>query len=158
MAQSVPPNWTQVVGAFGQFVTWILVIVGWVVVNRQHDRRETRKEIRARLNELRDDLCKLEHLAEKYHIWPNHQESSARRIKVLLKRIGDGVDQIRLLNRQVHDARLVALRQAITYRNFDTESHRSQDLSGPLIAGINASVDELINALESGFRTRFPVI
>lgn len=156
MAQSVPPNWTQVVGAFGQFVTWILVIAGWVVVNGQHNQRETRKELRARLDELRSELCRLEQCAETYHTCPYHQEPVARKIKVLLQRISDGIDQVGILNRQVHDVRLIALRRSVTYHNFDTKSHVAQDLSGPLIAEINASVDELIKALESGFRTRFP--
>ena len=156
MEQNVAPNWTHVVSAVGQLVTWSLVVVGWLVINRQHNRREARKETRAQLDDLRDALVELERNAEDYHTASAHSETDARRIKVQLQRATYVVDRLGLLNRQERDVRIIALRRAITFKNFDTNGHAAQELSGELVAGINAAVDDLVNALESAFRLRNP--
>lgn len=149
-------NWNQVISAIGQLGTWALVIAGWLVINRQHNRREARKEIRAQLDALRDALIELEQASETYHSAQSRSEADARRIKVLLQRVVYVVDRLNLLNRQERDIRVIALRRAITIQNFDTKDHIAQELSGELIAGINATVDDLVNALELAFRARNP--
>jgi len=39
-----------------QIITWLLIMGGWWIVNRQNNWREKRKEIRAILNQLQSDL------------------------------------------------------------------------------------------------------
>lgn len=157
MEPNAAPNWGLWISAIGQFVTWCLVIAGWLVINRQHNRREARKETRAQLDELRIALVELEQSAENYHLAASHSEEHARKIKVQLQRAIYVIDRLGILNRLVRDVRVIALRRAITFRNFDSKDHVAQELSGELVARINATVDELINALELAYRTRNPV-
>lgn len=157
MEPNEAPIWTHVVSALGQVVTWSLVVAGWLVINRQHNRREARKETRAQLDELREALAELEQNAESYHSAANHSERDARRIKVQLQRATYAVDRLGLLNCQERDVRVIALRRAITFENFDTKDHIVQELSGELVAGINAAVDDMVNALEGAFRERNPI-
>lgn len=156
MAQN-DPNWTQVVGAIGQFVTWLLVVVGWCIVNTQHNQRETRKEIRDRVEELRKSVHLLEIISEEYHMAQAHSEEKAKEIKISLMRIKYAIDHIGFNNCNIIDTGFIGLRRAITLNNFDTKRHEAQSLSGELIANINAYVDTLMNLVESEFRSRFPV-
>lgn len=157
MAQSGPTDYSQLVSTIGQLVTWALVICGWLVVNWQHNKREARKELRAQLDKLRTTLSELEGQAEQYHTAPEHSEAEARRVKVMLQRLVYSLDHLNLLNNLAREMKVIALRRAITYRNFDTPKHSAQAIGGELIAGINAAVDDLVNALEERFRSRFPV-
>lgn len=156
MAQNTS-NWAVVISAVGQLITWVLVVVSWAVVNRQHNRRETRKELRAQLDQLKESLSSLEQIAEQYHSGASHDEGTARRIKLLLQRITNGVDQLGLLDDLTRQVKIISLRRAITYRNFDSSAYRPEPLTGELIASINASVDELVSVMETSFRTMFPV-
>lgn len=155
MAQNESPCWLQFVGALGQIVTWILVIVGWVVVNRQHNQRETRKELRAQLDKVRDTVFKIEGLSETYHTDESPSGSDAKQIKILIQRVGAAIDRLMLLESREAQKRIIALRQAITLHNFDTRVHKAQGQSSEIIANINSSVDALLNDLESKFQTRF---
>src|SRR5687767_4253854 len=58
MAQG--PEW-------GSAISWVVVFIGWLVVNRQHNKRETRKEVRAGLNDLIKLLDNIEDLSLEYH-------------------------------------------------------------------------------------------
>jgi hypothetical protein len=156
MEQSPPTtNWPLAFNAVAQVVTWLLVITGWVIINYQHNKRETRKEVRAQINRLRDMLGELEELAKQYHTAAQHSEPEAKRIKLMLQRVSYELEYLNLLDRIDRDISMIALRKAITYHNFDSQKHVSQDLGGELMAGIYASVDAILNVHELEFRSRF---
>ncbi len=155
-AQETAINWDFTLGAIAQFVTWALVVGGWIVINRQHNRREARKEIRAKLDKVCKDFTDLEKLAESYHMADTHSVVTARQIKLSLQRVVYSVDHLGLIKHQARDFKIIALRRAITFENFDTSAHSAQDPNGDLIAGINAAIDDLTNALETAFRDQFP--
>lgn len=83
-------NWVSEPENFRYFVapllTPLLVIIGWFVVSRDNDRRETRKEIRAQLNELAQRLDALTNSAVTYYCdTQNTDRNSAVTLEIQLK-------------------------------------------------------------------------
>jgi hypothetical protein len=141
--------------AWGDVVTWLLVIVGWLVVNWQSNLRETRKEIRERIDCLRDDILKLEDLSTRHHTVDNDPVRRAE-IKRLIaavaasaKMIGDAGLSIEKRSQLIRD-----LRQAITLRNFD-EEYAPVPVTDPIVIDIGASVAALLRATETAYSQRY---
>ena len=49
-----------------QFVPWVLIIVGWAIVNHQNNRRETRKEARSMADNAKRSTIELAALGVKF--------------------------------------------------------------------------------------------
>jgi Mg2+ and Co2+ transporter CorA len=155
MAQNIQFDISHIISAIGQVVTWILVIIGWTVINRQHNVRESRKEMRAQLDILRKSVLQVETRAENYHIAEKHSDEEARKIKVELTRVANIVDRLQLLNQHEQEHRIIKLRKSITLNNFDSHEHKQLSLDSNLIAKINSAVDDLINSLEQSYKQRY---
>lgn len=141
-----------------QIVSWLLIISGWLVINRQHNQREDRKELRTQLDKLIALLISLEGDAISYHLANEIESSSARNIKVKLKRVSHSVRHLSLGKVTDVNRRVISLRRAITLENFDTVHHTPQDPRSDLVDAINHSLDELVNYLEDAFRQKYPRI
>jgi len=50
----------------------------------------------------------------------------------------------------------VSLRQAISLKNFGSSEFIKQDGDSPILDEISWATEELIDALDSGYRTRYP--
>src|SRR5689334_20212946 len=103
-------------------ITWLLIIAGWLIVNWQSNLRETRKEIRERLDCLRDDTLRLEDLALQHHTVANDPVRRAEIRRMIaavassVRMVADAGLRIERRSQLVQD-----LRQAITLNNFDEE-------------------------------------
>ncbi len=53
--------------SIAQIIPWALVVGGWWIVNKQNNFREKRKETRALLNQLLDDLDAIKKQEFSYH-------------------------------------------------------------------------------------------
>lgn len=135
----------------GPLISWGLVIVGWLVINTQHNTRETRKEIRAALNDLYEMLNEIEDDAYKYHTGPGDPVLS-RKIK---RRVGQIFTRINLAFKNAVECRcsyeVATFRKAVTLHNFDTAVHKPLNQTDPVFEEITASRERLINVLENAF-------
>lgn len=135
-------------------VTWTMVLMGWLVINAQHNRRETRKEIRKSLDTLFENLKTLTDDSVKYHCSEERQKTLAEKIKRDIKSIIMTVASLGLLHHR--DGRLcIELRSSITLDNFDTNSHQQFDTNDILVLDIFDAVDNLSKALEMAFDRKF---
>ena len=73
-----------------QVITWLLVLLGWTLVNAQNNRREERKELRAALDRLSLRIEKLVALSIKY--WQSDVSSESDDTSWEIKRDLDNVE------------------------------------------------------------------
>ncbi|GMQ83713.1 MAG: hypothetical protein BMS9Abin06_0451 [Gammaproteobacteria bacterium] len=139
---------------FAQIITWLIVIGGWWIVNHQQDRRETRKEIRARLNEVRSRLELLENKSHVYHT-SEHDQATAREIKLHLTRLWFEAELLCLAKENLLSQSLTRLRRSITLNNFESKTHKPLPDDDQLIATISAAVVDLESLLEKGYSTHY---
>jgi len=143
------PSW------IGQAITWVLICLGWMVVNIQHNRRETRKEVRAALLELYKHLDGIEEAAFTYHT-EDGDVAVGRRIKRDLLQIAPRIVMARRGGAAYAYAKpLGAFRRAITIENFDTAQFAAKSPNAPIFDDITAAKRDLIVALESGYLHTF---
>lgn len=145
-------EWFKVLAPVG---TWLIVVVGWWIVDRQNNRRETRKEKRAKLDRVQKDIVELETAACAYHTGLDHSESSAREIVVSIQRISNDVMGLSLLDPTTENDALISMRRSITLRNFDLSTHKPLDPSSTLIREVSDSAQALMTILELGFQKRY---
>lgn len=140
----------------GSLVTWGLVALGWVIVSRQNDARETRKEIRSSLIDLYLFLDELEISAEKYHTSASADPLLSRDILRRIKQIHNRI-KLTLMGEvpAKFEKQLARFRRAITLSNFDTRDFQQQDINSEILANIEDAKRDLITVLENAFNDRF---
>jgi len=140
--------------SISQIIAWVLIVGGWWIVNKQNNFREKRKETRATLNQLLDDLDAIEKQAYDYHKALEAPTELGRDLKLALSRISKNVARQDLLpHGQRHP--ITKLRQAITLDNFDTDHFVTQTSDSEILAGISANKDDLVDALELHFKSQY---
>lgn len=136
----------EVVDAIGGIaeavVTWVLVVVGWIVVNDQNRHQEIARANHQRLNVLRALLDDIEQCALTLHC-DEYDETQSRRVRRLLKKAA--IDCKLLAECGAMDSawssQMIKLRQAITLQNFDRSGFRRQASGSPILAAIESAKD-----------------
>ena len=125
-------------------LSWILIIAGWVVVNDQNNKRETRKEVRASLLELYRILDEIEDAAYEYHT-TDGDAGKARKIVRAIHQIAPRIIMAKRGPIKFHYTRVLAdFRRAITFENFDTAAFKRKQPEDPFFDAIAAAKRELI--------------
>lgn len=139
-----------------RMATLCLVVVGWVVVDRRNNVRETRKECRsviANCNEAID--CVMEY-AKQYHTGNDHDGILASRIKFQIQRVSTYIKSLEGIGICIAKSHLLEFRQAITLNNFDSElTFRKQQIDSLLIEGIEQTGCALSESLDHAFYAIF---
>ncbi|MBT8419232.1 MAG: hypothetical protein KJO08_00060 [Gammaproteobacteria bacterium] len=145
--------------------TWIVIVVGWIVVNQQNNARETRKELRARLDVVQAWTFELVELAIGYHTdepkspdkYSNKYQE--RRIKSRIDRVTRAVSALgrstlgKRLYRPTHEA--FYFRQAVTLHNFETAEYKPQAPDSELVENIAMTAQSLVETLEEAYSERY---
>lgn len=137
-----------------QVITWLLVIAGWLTVNAQHNSRETRKEIRSKIDAVRERIEELEREAIHYHTTA-HDYQRAQLLKSYLQHLWTDASLIKIVPEAELGRSLATLRRAMTLRNFDASDHVALDLDDEQIAQISVAIADLATLLERGYMRRY---
>ena len=149
MVQEVaePANYTSV-------VTWLIVIFGWLVVNHQQNQRETRKELRARLDLIEGMVNDTEQSAIRYHT-SAHDPGSSRTLKSDIDRLSNLTRAIGNIISCSFSYRIVRFRQSVTLKNFDSSEHQILTIDHEVIDTIAKETQSLINELEEAYSYKY---
>ncbi|MGC5885696.1 hypothetical protein [Ralstonia pseudosolanacearum] len=139
-----------------QIVTWLLVIIGWVVVHFLGEARERRKEVRSELDEIFAELREIETAACSLHCAEAFSGIDGRHVLVSLESAERRILRLRLYDDHEFSRAIIALRQAISLENFSVGEFVKQDGDSPILDEISWTTGELIDALDSGYRMRYP--
>lgn len=127
------------------FVTWLLVVLGWLVISDQNEYRDAAREAHQRLQVLRSTLIEIEKLAIQHHTNGFCDEL----VRDLLRKLGDFSYEVsQLRNRKyvgigvTHS--IIDFRTAITGSNMDESSYQRLAVQSSIIDRIEqtrASID-----------------
>jgi len=142
---------------WAQTVTWLLVITGWGLVNRQNNIREKRKELRALLDKIQSFLDELEDQAIKYHTSEQSAELAFHLKRSLNKKFQNKLSILKLRNLDIEKCypHLKQFRKAVTLENFDTADFKPRSISDDLIKNIWLSKENLSQELEKSFAKKY---
>jgi len=143
-------------GGWVLVVPWLISAFGWIVVNRQNNEREKRKELRSRVDAVKKSIDELEVKAVDYHTVSASPEKSAA-IKRLLSRVSLELQMLERLGIPTtsRTMRVIALRNSITLSNFDSETYAMVQSGDPLISAIGEAASNLTLGLEAGYSERY---
>ncbi len=138
-------------------VPWVLVIIGWLIINRQHNARETRKERSAAIDRLNEELDKIESLAVAFHSASSFEPDKLSTINRRLKRLMAMVEATGMVRN--NDTNLTALvadvRKAITLKNVEKRRFETQPRDGELLNTVAVKIDELRDGVEDAFCRKY---
>ncbi|WP_417864561.1 hypothetical protein [Vreelandella venusta] len=144
------------------FISLVVVVIGWVVVNKHNNNREFRKELRSALDEVIEQVREITDYGVEYHADAKDKSLEAK-IVLSLKSLNRSVDRLPLPYKEKESVKfyLRAHKKSITAVNsFGTEVAVSSS-SGYYtieVAGILNARDDLIDELERAFRYKCSVL
>ncbi len=138
-----------------QAVTWLLVVIGWVVVHYLTVVRERQKEIRELKNQVVDAILRVERAAIAFHQSSGHDSDAARTLVTDLSRIGRTIGSPPLRILCVESKSVKEFRKSVTLRNFDPSDFRSQQPSSNLVSEITRCADDLILSIDNSYASRY---
>ena len=142
-----------------QLITWVLVILGWLIVSRQNDLREFRKETRARLDALAKMVGETVDMSISFYLkLPGADGQQDLKMKIAHSLAHIGRICTSLVDRQEDHpviTKVVALRQAITLSDFDSDQRPAYKFGDARLNEIVDSSKSLISTLENGYSQRF---
>jgi hypothetical protein len=142
---------------WAQVITWLLVILGWLLVNRQNNIREKRKEIRSLLDKIQSFLDEIEYQAIQYHTSQQSDELAFQLKRNLNKKFQNKLSVLKLRNLDIQNCypHLKQLRQAVTLENFDTSGFKPKNISDDVIKNIWLAKENLSQELERCFAKKY---
>lgn len=146
---------TSLLSALIQAVTWLLVVLGWLVVHRKTLERERRKEHREASQRIVNELREIEQEATAFH---RSQQFDGDRAESLMWRVTRAIKSLQrppLSTLQINISCLSQLRRSITLRNFDASSFSTQQASSEIVKDIRYATDDLIEEIEAARDRKF---
>ncbi len=135
-------------------VTWALVVIGWLIVNWQNNRREERKELRAALSQIYEDIGTVQKKALKYHKSISRDQKLETKIIIMQKKLSEHLSFLRLRNSSFVSEYSDFI-DAITLENFESVAFVQQTQGSPILDNIIDTAIELESALELEFAMLF---
>lgn len=138
-----------------QAVTWLLVILGWIVVHYLTVVRERQKEVGDLKTQVVESILQVERDAIAFHQSAGHDSERARMLVTDLSRIGQAIANPPICMLCVHSRPVREFRKSVTLRNFDPTNFRSQHPSSRLVSEITRCADDLIAAIKNSYSSRY---
>lgn len=134
--------------------TWAVIIIGWVFVDHLNNQRETRKEIRARVDQIQTWITEIADDATCYHTTARDL-SAERKLKSKIARTTKAISSLNLLNDSSLPYLAFQFRNSISLHNFDTPDHKTLSLTHEIIDNIAGTAQDLIDALENTYTKKY---
>ncbi|WP_152554256.1 hypothetical protein [Burkholderia sp. A1] len=143
-------------------ITPIIVVIGWIFVSRDNDRRETRKEVRSLLNDFSKRVDALEATAVEYFSKIDNSSSAdeASRAEIKIKREIERLDSsLQIINKIYKDfggqKEFVSLTDTITrHSKFESKPGVIVSLNDQFYLRLALSCNQLTSVLEQSFLSK----
>lgn len=149
------PSTLSIFSHISQAITWLLVIIGWYIVDGRQNARETRKELKAELDSLITAIECIVDSATTFHTASQQDKSASSNIKYRLRVVSNGISLLKARGVNIKSEFLVKFRQACTLNNFDTNRFRQQPPNSMLIHNIQSTGQDLIFSLQRTFISKY---
>lgn len=144
------------VSPWAVFVGWLLIVGGWFITNSQNNKRESRKELRASLDNVIKDIHETQLNALKYYTSEVEESYQlAFEIKASQSRILSKIERLRALHAGYFSLeKLSEYMHALTGEDFESSCRRVRSYKNQnddLLLNITFQTNTLINHLESDY-------
>lgn len=143
---------------FQSLITWGLVIFGWLLVRYDNNKREDKKDLRARVDSLIADIKASEVNAFNYfRVDESHDTAPilAREIKALRLKMSESLTSLESMSDFFKGSELIVplmrFGQAITKGDFENNERRAIGTNDPKFIDISFHASILVNKLEEKF-------
>lgn len=144
------------IDSLGSSVPWIVAIVGWGFTHVFSEARERRKEARAQLDKLYEQLYVIEKLAQDFHCAEKFAEAKASELLAKFQVFERTISRLPILNIDNLVGHIVSLRRAVTLSNFDRSSFVQQPYECDIAQDIFSASQNMEDALEGQYQSRYP--
>lgn len=137
-------------------VSTLTIVVGWYMINKQNNQRETRKELRKLLDDISKDLEKLTEEAFLFHTSVYNHINAMKiqtRIKLSIDKITRAAESLDMAHDMLQPC--IDLRRSITYENFDSTGHQIFNSDNEIIERINDQYPSIVFPLEESFHKKY---
>jgi hypothetical protein len=145
--------------ALGPLLALVAIVAGWIWVSRDNNRRESRKELRVHLNEIRELIGHVEDAANSYfRKAPTDDESRSLSVKIKrdLQHLGGRLATLKACEKTFNfDAHLMAFRASITDGDFDSNARAVRSHTDRIFLEICNAANSLIEATEDAFARKY---
>lgn len=134
----------------------LLVVLGWIIVNRQNDKREARKEARALVDASKKSIVELAAKAVSYHV--DGKLDTAYEIKAGIEALEVECERLPAPSFAPHSPLMlcfVAFADAMTGGDFEAQSPAKKSPTSQEVATILRTRTALISELERVFRVHY---
>lgn len=138
-----------------QIITWMLIVVGWVMVHYLTLTRERQKEVRELKSKLVEQILEVENRSISFHQAPNYSQDHARSLVAEIERISSAIARKPLSILAIEPKVVALFRRSITLKNFDQSIFSSQSADSRLLNDISLRTEILTNALEQAYANRY---
>lgn len=145
------------VGLITNAISWVIILGGWFVVNRQNNNREKRKELRSAIDEIKVDVATLTELGLNYHMG-GATEMERYKILSFSRKINRKVHRLPLPWVEINSIKhyLLQHKKKVTMINFFGAEHKTVTLKFSCIeiVSIENAAESLIDDLERAFSVK----
>ncbi len=146
----------KIISILLRIATLALVVIGWWVVDRRNNKRETRKECRGAIAQCSEAIDNTIDSARQYHTGEAHDSQLSSRIRFQIQRVATHLKALDAIGIKVANRHLSDFRKSITLNNFDSETlFLKQELNGEIVDDIEQTGCALTEALEHAFYQTF---
>lgn len=128
--------------------TWLLVVLGWIVVSDQTNNRESNKNAYVKLDQIRLKLAEIEKSAVAHHT-EGYDQKTVREIVRAIKSVG--IEASSLVKGEYLESSVkysvADFRRAITAKNFDFSKYAKVEVTDSLITRLEHAKDALDKTL-----------
>lgn len=147
-------NWIEAFKALAPIGTWILVIVGWAFVRWDNNRREDRRDVKARIDSLIKDVRSLEDKA--YEYYQTDPATDVLLLEMGMKRDQDALDarlgHLRKSSVRFQEVHLLSVYWRVLTGSPFAQSNRPKMAPGdPKFKEISSASNDLISYLEDEY-------
>jgi len=154
LLQTLGPFFLEIAKTLGPF---FIATIGWVLVNRQNNLREDRKEARSIIDKIIEYLSLIESDAYAFHTADARDKSAERKVKLRIKTLACRLGHCsKMFSCAEFTQEIIRFRQACTKLNFETEEFNQQVSNSEILLGINEQADKIRDKLERVFLDSFP--
>jgi len=138
-------------------VSWLLVLVGWFRLTNENNKRQLRKEVKERIDEIQELLNAIEDDSYEYYSLPQGPEAErlALRLKTKVSSVGHHLNVLSGIDAKYScSGLLIRLRRSVTGGAFESVERVPILLSDPIFQSISSSVVEISRAIDRAYASK----
>jgi hypothetical protein len=137
-------------------IPWAIAVVGWAVTHVFSESRERRKESRAQMDKLYENLGTAVAEAYRFHTAAEFDTQKARELVAKVHRVERLLNRIGCFDQDAFVPGIIQLRRSITLNNFDKSEFEQQQADSEILEGIESASEEIEDEMERQYRFEYP--